>query len=155
MAYPEPPLTMLMPISMTLAWAALLADRLDPRTALHVAKFYWLWALKNCLYGPLRGDAGVFTFAAYWYVRRAAWSAASLGVVAIVVGANYAVPVFLFALNAIVAGIPPWKLARTLRKSERWVRVFRAYCAAGLAYWVVIAWVHFREAARPAPGIRP
>lgn len=135
----EPALTMLMPASVAVSWAALLADGLRPRGALVAAIFYWGWALKNWVAGPLRGDAGLFTFAAYAYARHAAWSAGSLTVCAAIVAANYGAPALLFA------PVPTAKLARKLKKSEAWVRVFRAYCVAAAAYWAAVALGHHRE----------
>ncbi|KAL3898891.1 MAG: hypothetical protein SGPRY_012750, partial [Prymnesium sp.] len=46
--------------SQLLAWLAL--TFIGAKTVVYTAAFYWCWALKNILLGPLTTDLGVITF---------------------------------------------------------------------------------------------
>lgn len=46
--------------SQLLAWLAL--TFIGVKTVVYTAAFYWCWALKNILLGPLTTDLGVITF---------------------------------------------------------------------------------------------
>mmetsp|Transcript_15811 Transcript_15811/g.46133 ORF Transcript_15811/g.46133 Transcript_15811/m.46133 type:complete len:150 (-) Transcript_15811:525-974(-) len=131
-------LMLLMPVSQAIAWNALLNDR-KPVSAIYCAAFYWLWAMKNLLKGPLKADLGVASFAGYVGARYWGASSRMLFGAAVFICVNYAMGL------ALVGMAPPKVVAKKLKKSEAWVQIFRAYCATALGYWILVAYWHWLD----------
>jgi hypothetical protein len=111
-------------------------------TAQNAAAFYWLWALKNWLAGPLTGDAGIITFALYMLGQTLKWDPHTRAASAILLAANYGAPFALLqAKNATAL-----KLVRKLKKGEGWVEMFEAYLAMGAIFWGYVAVMHMNQA---------
>lgn len=109
--------------------------------------FYWLWALKNRVFGPLKEDMGVLTFGfgAFAFALLGADGAGfifqelRIGPLALTLTscgfatANYALPVVAMAR---MESKDRWdKVARKMRKSLTFAKVFFLYCVSNLAFW--------------------
>jgi hypothetical protein len=132
---PEKAFMYLMPASAMVFWGLLMARGVE--SALYCAGFYWLWALKNWLVGPLKGDAGILTFALYAASVLLGWSALARVASALVLATNYG------GLWVGLMFTPAQKVARKLRKSDKWVVVFKAYLAVSAMYWCAVAGKHW------------
>lgn len=141
-------LMLLMPASSAASWASLWlwpAAGLSPFGFLApVGGFYWLWAWKNRLLGPLRTDGGVASFLPALLTGGASlvvpmsWPLAALGVASCLLPAFnflYAVSNFLKAK----VGFPPRKLGANMGKPACWAVVFYLYCWASLGFWLYAA----------------
>ena len=103
--------------------------------------FYWLWAVKNRVLGPLKQDAGVVTFGigaagCFMHFYDENLRVAPLSLVLTSCGfatLNYALPV---ANMARVPARDRWtKTARRMGRSEGFARFFFAYCLSNLVFW--------------------
>merc|ERR1711972_617341 len=101
--------------------------------------FYWLWAVKNRIAGPLRTDIGVFTFfpgialVAYevFIANRTAVTTigCALSCALILVHWLYAVKVFGYGREGFV------EMAQKVKKSPFWGRVMFYYSYSHIAFW--------------------
>ncbi|KAG8464535.1 hypothetical protein KFE25_009903 [Diacronema lutheri] len=139
MATSDGVLTALMPVSALVSAAALMLGGVG--MAPYSAAFSLLWAIKNWARGPLKRDAGLFTFALYLAAVGTRASARWRAGCAFVLAANFGVPAL------VILAAPAKTTARKLRKGEAWAHVFRAYLGAMCMYWSVVGVLHVRASA--------
>uniref|UniRef100_A0A7S2AYF9 Uncharacterized protein n=1 Tax=Octactis speculum TaxID=3111310 RepID=A0A7S2AYF9_9STRA len=130
----------LMPISNVAAWVSLIAIIVLEQPAMPwlcgVGTFYWLWAWKNRIVGPLKSDAGVFTYLVVLIP----------GLVGTIVGSNLGTEVSGCVGSALLLlqflGVF-WKakqasyraVAMKAKKSELWAAIFVFYLGSNVLLW--------------------
>jgi hypothetical protein len=135
----------LMPFSQVFSWLALVGCATSGRPSsewlLAVGIFYWLWAVKNRTFGPLKNDLGVFTYLAVIVPGGIGVSVGeSLGT-SIGAGVACAVMAAQFGFVAkMISDIPSAtryeKMATKYAKTEQWAKIFFYYCVVSSTFWV-------------------
>jgi len=142
----EPFLTYVMPISQAGCWAGL---ALSLRSSNSIAKlrhdwvlaacgFYWSWAIKNRIAGPLWTDMAVFSM--FPGLAAAAMEKARGGRPTRSTTIGCAFGCLLVLLNYLKAislfkGQDPAAIAARLKKSTFWAKTFISYCHSNVGFW--------------------
>mmetsp|Transcript_24516 Transcript_24516/g.39292 ORF Transcript_24516/g.39292 Transcript_24516/m.39292 type:complete len:176 (+) Transcript_24516:52-579(+) len=151
----EPLLTYLLPASQVACWC-LFAWNVSTGYTIHAwvagsCCFYWLWAVKNRIAGPLRSDLGVFSF----------FPGLMSGACEII----FQSPSTLSTIGCLVGCVLPWmnfvgflprlgwtlesfsRKARKMGKTWFWGQVMWYYSISNIAYWTASAAFLIRQLA--------
>jgi len=146
----EPFLTYVMPISQLGCWLALfmvLKASMDDVVNLHhdwvlgACGFYWAWAFKNRIAGPLWTDMAVFSMfpgvAAAVFEKVQGGQPTKGSTIGCMIGCLLPLLNYLKAMSLPLFKGDPAVIASTLKKSEFWAKVFVNYCYSNIGFWGV------------------
>eukprot|EP00298_Acanthocystis_sp_HF-20_P026663 c4462_g1_i1.p1 GENE.c4462_g1_i1~~c4462_g1_i1.p1 ORF type:complete len:188 (+),score=65.82 c4462_g1_i1:23-586(+) len=100
--------------------------------------FFWLWAVKNIIAGPLRRDGGAVSFLLGFIAGiielvegKITYSSCVLALVgAVIVVTNFLIPIAMIHKD-------PGIMVKRLKKTPEWVASFRVYCWLSVAFWSI------------------
>jgi len=113
----------------------------------YAALFYWAWAVKNVMLGPLKKDAGVVSFLVLLMADLLLSKKMPAAPIIVCIGISAQALYVLVSAEFNVFKKPADQLAAAVKKSVLWAKIFKPYLVATAAYWIAAAFLYWKAMA--------